>query len=203
MLGIFASGVLKGVPAVVLGLTLAWLLLRWNFRLESRGMMWRWRMCLLCLIGLICCFVITLVTFSLYDYRLHPVVMMMLIPFVTFCYIWMFRASSENYRPKYKWIPLVLILTACVVVLCEFGMYPMEAGENIHGNLVIIIWVIYAAMTLYLTVASDKNGIKPAGMSIKKDKISDFLILGITFLLDYGCWVIIHAWKGYPSYLNV
>ena len=198
----YLIGLLKGLPTMVLSLGMVWCLVRWEELLTARNVHRILRILVLSICGFAGAWVISTVTWTPYDGKIHPMVTMCIMPFMFYAYIQCYRYEQrrKGLREGNPSVNRNWLIAGCVVWLGILGLYPMDCGMDAHAFFVIGVWVPYFAIAQYLIFFANDDGCDMWASRTVKGGVEYVLILAIYFAVAYLCWMQIHQWEGFPNF---
>lgn len=193
-------GILKGIPTVGLNLLLAWLLVKWEFKLKEKGMSRLLRLIILLIVGSVSTFIIVAVSYP-YGFKFHGMVFGVMVPFVLFCYVQVLRyllrvygLRSGNPEVNKRWL-----ISGIVTALLLVGCYVPEAGIVSHGVLCIGVGIGFAASFNYVIFFSNADGFQSERRVIFSEIVEDIVWVAIGGFLMWYCYTSINEWEYNPT----
>lgn len=198
----FVVGIVVAIPGVVLSLFVARCLVCCEFALVERNVSRIWRLLLLCTCGFVACWASSVITWTLYSGKLHPVVTLLLIPYTFYAYLQIYRYESRrrglrvgNYLVNRNWL-----IGITIPVILMFGLYPMESGMDAHAFFEIGVWIFYIGIAKYFIWFAGKDGYEFGTVKNLSGAAETILIFVIYIALAYYCWIQLHSWSGHPNF---
>lgn len=131
----YLIGLLKGLPTMVLSLGMVWCLVRWEELLTARNVHRILRILVLSICGFAGAWVISTVTWTPYDGKIHPMVAMCIMPFMFYASIQCYRYEQrrKGLREGNPSVNRNWLIAGCVVWVGILGLYPMDCGMDAHA----------------------------------------------------------------------
>jgi len=195
----FLIGLLKGIPAVGLSLMTAWRLVKTDFALDARGVDRIMRYVALCAISFVVLWAISVLCYTTYDGELHPVVVVIMTPFILIGYIqiiW-YELKKRGIRVGNPDVNKRWLIAYFVIELISLGLYPLETGVVAHTILSVILLMVYIGVLQFLVwwTYGDRFGLpKKKGW---KEEGGEFVVVILLILLAWYGYKVIENWPGW------
>lgn len=192
-------GFLKAIPVVISCILLVWQLVKIDFAMAGRNIGRVVRHLVLCAVGFIGLWVISIVCYTPYDWEMHPVVVVIMVPFVFIGYVqkmW-YDLKIKGLKCGNAAVNRYWMIGFFSLELIALSLYPMNTGIYAHTALSVILLFIYGGVMQYLVWWTHNGSYGLPSDNSRKSLIGDLLVDSALIVIVYFCYKVIEGWPGW------